>query len=199
MNNKEINQKISEGMIHIRTIIEVAGKPKKYVEDTLKDYVKKIKSSYSVTSEHFEKATEKENFFSSFVELEILMKNAEAIIFFSFDYMPASIEILEPETLILKNNELSGFLNDLLTRLHGLNTGIITEKENTRFFVKNTAVLLRNFLIVILSSQPLTIDQIHPLMGVKKEDILKVINILIKEGKIEKQGDLYRAVGKKND
>lgn len=197
MNNKELNQKISEGMIHIRAIIELVGKPKDYIETTIKDYIKQIKKAYLVTSEHFEEAEEKDNFFSSFAELEILMKNTEEIMSFSFDYMPASIEILEPEDVVLKNNELTGFINDFLMRMHGLNTGLITERKNTQFFIKNTAVLLRNFLVVLLSSKPMTIKEIQPLMGVKQEDILKVMEVLLKEGKVKKEGDLYKAVSKK--
>ncbi len=197
MKEKEIREKISEGMIHVRVIIELVGKPKEHIESTLKNYIKQIKDSYTVTSETFEKAVEKDNFFSTFAELEILMKNAEQIILFAFDYMPASIEVLEPSDLVLKNNELSGFMNDLLVRLHGLNTGLITERKNTKFYIKNTAVLLRNFIIVLLSSRPMTLNEIRPYMGVKEEDIEKVLNVLIKEGKVKKQDNLYSVVAKK--
>ena len=163
----------------------------------IKDYIKQIKENYTVTSEHFEEAIEKDGFFSTFTELEILMKNTESLILFSFDYMPASIEVLEPENLVIKNNELSGFMNDLLVRLHGLNTGLITERKNTSFFIKNTAVLLRNFLVVLLSSKPMTLKEIQPLMGVKENDIGKVLEVLVKDGKVKKQGDSYIVISKK--
>ena len=197
MKEKEIKEKILEGMIHVRTIIELVGKPKEHIEKTLKDYIKQIKDKYLVTSDVFEKAEEKDNFFTAFAELEILMKNTEEIIFFAFDYMPASIEILEPEDLILKNNELSGFMNDLLVRLHGLNTGLITARKNNKFYIKNTAVLLRNFIVVLLSSKPMTLKEIQPLMGVKETDIEKVITVLIKEGKVKKHENVYSVIVKK--
>jgi len=38
-----------------------------------------------------------------------------------FDFMPSSIEILEPQSLELKSQELTDFLNDLITRLHNYN------------------------------------------------------------------------------
>ena len=84
MKEKEIKEKILEGMIHVRTIIELVGKPKEHIEKTLKDYIKQIKDKYLVTSDVFEKAEEKDNFFTAFAELEILMKNTEEIIFFAF-------------------------------------------------------------------------------------------------------------------
>ena len=43
MEQREIRQKISEGYIHIRAIIEVLGKPKDYVEKSLTEYLEKIK------------------------------------------------------------------------------------------------------------------------------------------------------------
>ena len=57
--------------------------------------------------------------------------------------MPASVEIIEPERLILDNNDFGGFINDMQARLHATNTAAIQVREKNRFFIKNTAVLLR--------------------------------------------------------
>ena len=43
----------------------------------------------------------------------------------------------------------------------------------------------------------MTIGQIQPLMGVRAENIEQVLNVLIKEGKVKKDGELYKAVPKK--
>ncbi len=197
MDDKEIKEKIEEGQILFRSIIEIVGKPKEYVDQTISDYLKKIRKDFTVIDESLEKAEPKESFFSSFAELEILAKDPSQILGFCFDYMPASVELLEPENISIKNSEMTGFLNDLLVRLHGLNTGLITARENTKFHVKNTAVLLRNFLVVLLSSRAMSIKDIRPLMGVKEADIEKVLQVLMNEGKVKKQGDKYIAVGKK--
>ncbi len=199
MDGKQIKEKFSEGYLHIRAIIEIVGKPKEYVENTMADYLKKIKAdkNYEIVKQTVEPAEEKENFFSSFVEIELLIKNSDLLLSFCFDYMPSSIEILAPETTILKNNEFTGFLNDLQTRLHGLNTGLLQERENSKFYVRNTAVLLRNFLVVLLSSRPMTVKEIHPFLGVRQSDIEKVLGVLADEGKVEKQGDKYKAIVKK--
>ena len=130
MKNQEIKEKIAEGHILVRSIIEIVGKPKDHIESALKDYLKKLNEQYVVTNEHFENAVPKENFFSTFAEIEILMKDTNDILSFAFDYMPASIEILEPENLVIKNNNMTGFINDLLARLHALNTALIAAKDN---------------------------------------------------------------------
>ena len=193
MNQGELNEKISQGMIQIRAIIEVVGKPKEYVEKTLKDYVKKIKENkdFTILKEDHEKPEEQEGFFSAFAEIELLVKNKDALLSFSFDYLPSSIEILAPENLAMSNNDLSAFLNDMQTRLHALNTGIIQTKEQNRFYVKNTAVLLRNFIIVLLNTKPMSIKDLKPFLGVNEEDIGKVLGVLVNEGKIKKQQDKF--------
>lgn len=199
MNERQIREKIAEGHIHVRTILEIVGKPKKYVEDALKDHLNKIKAdkNFTITKEIIEPAEEQDGFFSTFAEIEVLTKNTTALLSLCFDYMPSSIEILEPEDLMLKNTAFSGFLNDMQARLHALNTGMLQIKDQNKFYIKNTAVLLRNFLVVLLSSRAMTIEEMRPFMGVKKENIMKILNVLINEGKVKKDGNKYKAIPKK--
>jgi hypothetical protein len=198
MDQKQIKSKIAEGYIYTRIILEVVGKPKNYVEETLKDYVKKIKEdkSYILVKESYEKAAKQDELFSAFSEMELLFEDADSILSFCFDFMPSSIEIVEPENITLNNSDFTGFVNDMLTRMHGLNTNVIQLSEANRFFIKNTAVLLRNFVVVLLSSNPMSIKEMTPYLGVKEEDIGKVVNVLVNEGKLKKQGDKYVAVPK---
>ncbi|MEM4397089.1 MAG: hypothetical protein QW757_00525 [Candidatus Woesearchaeota archaeon] len=194
IDEKQIKEKINSGYIYGRIVLEIVGKPKEYVEDSLKEYLKKIKEdkNYIVVSENSEKAEKNEDLFSSFSELEILFKNSKAILDFIYDYMPSSIEIIEPEDLILKNYDFSGFLNDLLARNISFNNSVLQLKDSNLFYIKNTAVLMRNFLIVLLSNKPMTLDELYLYMGVKKEDIEKVLNVLINEDKIEKINNVYK-------
>jgi hypothetical protein len=198
MDEKQIRSKISEGYIHVRVIVEVVGKPKKHVEDSLKDYLKKIKNAEKIifVSESVEKAEKQEELFSAFAEVEMLLKNTQALISFCFDYMPSSIEIIEPEKMTLSNMELSSFLNDLQSKLHVLNTGFQELQERNNFYIRNAAVLLRNFLVVLLSSRPMTLKEMGPYLGVMEEDIKKVLDVMINEGKVRQEKDMYVAVAK---
>jgi len=199
MNERQIREKISEGYVHVRAILEIVGKPKKYVEDALQDHLKKIKTdkNFEITTETVEPAEEQEGFFSTFAEIEVLVKNTNSVLSLCFDYMPSSVEILEPQEIVLNNSVFSGLLNDMQTRLHVLNTGMLQMKDQNKFYIKNTAVLLRNFLVVLLSSRPMTVDQLQPFLGVKKDDILKILNVLITEKKIKKEGDTFKTIPKK--
>ncbi|MEK6916473.1 MAG: hypothetical protein AABW92_01900 [Nanoarchaeota archaeon] len=199
MDKRRLEEKISDGYIQIRGILEVVGRPKKHVQDSLKNHLKKIKEvkEFEILNEHIETAEKQEDLFSAFAEVEILVKNMDSLLSFCFDFMPSSIEIIAPETLILKNHTLIGFLNDLQIRMHAMNTGILQAKESSLNYIKNTAVLLRNFIVVLLSSRPMTLDEMYPLMGVSTKNIEQVLSVLMKEGKVKKEGDLYKVIPKK--
>jgi len=196
MDQKLVKSKLAEGFIHITAIIEVVGKPKPHVEETLRSHVKEIKAnaSYIVLKESFEKAVKQENYFSAFAEIDLLAKDSPSVISFCFDYMPSSIEIVAPDKIMIDKNGLSGLLNDLQARLHSINSGLLELNEKNRFYVSNTAVLLRNFIVVLLSNMPMTEKELSPYLGVNEADIKKVLDVLIKEGKVKKIKDRYTVV-----
>jgi len=198
MDEKLIKSKIASGYIYVRSIIEVLGKPKEHVEETLKAHVKKISEDkdYNIIKKTVEKAERQEDFFNAFAEIEFLVKDTLTLLSFCFDYMPSSVEIIEPEQIMIKNSDFTGFINDMQARLHALNTGVIETNERSNFYVRNTAVMLRNFLVVLLSSKPMTTTQMKPYIGISEVDIKKVLDVLLKEGKVKKQNELYSVVPK---
>src|SRR3989344_5020599 len=87
-------------MIKFRTIIEVVG----YPEDYIIEETKKL-----------------DKMFSTFAEIEIESQKLQDVLEFCFDYLPSSVEIIEPENINEKSTELAGFLNDLMLKLHEYN------------------------------------------------------------------------------
>src|SRR3989344_5644801 len=86
--------------IFARVVIELAGFPKEHIEEVMKKIINKIKEGFEVS------------------KLEIKFEDINTITVFCFEYMPSSIEIIEPEELRFKSTEVAGFLNDVLARLH---------------------------------------------------------------------------------
>ena len=120
-----------------KLIIEIAGSPKKYIEDVIKGIVEKIKKEKKVLRYKIFEAQEKENMFFTFTEMEINFDNFEELTGFCLDYFPSSIEILE-EKIDIKREELENTLNDLLAKLHqydmtlkNLKAELILKKQST--------------------------------------------------------------------
>jgi hypothetical protein len=108
--------------IWTRAVIEVAGFPKDHIEGVMKKVVEKLKENFEVIkSEIFESVELKDKltgFWSVFSEIEIKFEDINRLTLFCFEFMPSSIEILEPEQLNFKSMDFAGFINDLLARLH---------------------------------------------------------------------------------
>jgi hypothetical protein len=110
--------------IHSVLIIEVLGSPKEFVNETLKDLIEKIKQEkgvHIVESKINEpkEIKEKKNFYTNFAEVEIKTDTILNLAILMFKYMPAHIEVIEPENVNLTNNAVNDILNELVRRLHG--------------------------------------------------------------------------------
>jgi len=117
---------LSEDSKNIRAvlIIEVIGKPKEYLKETLEGIVKKIKEEKGVELEDSkinepQEMEKKKGFYSSFAEIEIIVEEMLYLVALMFKYMPAHIEVISPEKISMKNNEWSETLSELVKKLHG--------------------------------------------------------------------------------
>ena len=108
--------------ISIRAVIEVAGFPKEHIEQVIVKIIEKLKQENKVINSQVYEAVElkdkMQGFWSTFCEIELDFEKIDKIITFCFEYMPSSIEIINPEKVNFTNLEFSNILNDLLSRLH---------------------------------------------------------------------------------
>ena len=102
----------------VRAIIEILGAPKEHVEETMNKIVEMVKKNYAVRDSMIHEAKEMDKFWSTFVEIELKIKKVDDLVGFGFDFMPSSIEILEPSRIDTDNLEMNNLFNDLLARLH---------------------------------------------------------------------------------
>ncbi|MBI2654573.1 hypothetical protein HYX02_07260 [Candidatus Woesearchaeota archaeon] len=182
--------------IRCRTIIEVLGKPKEYVEDSLKEYIEHIKqdSELVILNEDYSEAKEQGKLWSKFVELDLVIKGTKKLIAFCFDYMPSSLEVLKPENFTLTNPELSNFLNDLQARLHNVDMIVKQQKAENDFLRHNMNAILHNAVLICLKVSKLTLEQLSQVTGVDKKELEIFIDKLVKENKIKKEGEIYTLV-----
>jgi len=189
-----IKSKITEGWIHCVFIIEMLGKPKEHLESTLKKYIENLKKDKKIIiiEEDYAEPEAKENeMFSTFVELEVLMRNTEKIIDFCFDYMPSSIEIIEPTSLAYKNNELANILNDLQTRLHKYDMMVKNFSQQNKVLKRNSAIFLRTLIDLSLKQGPKDTKEISKDIKIPEKELNTFLEVLVKENKIIKKQNKY--------
>lgn len=125
--------------IHALMILEILGRPKEFIIETLESLVKQIDSEPGVVvksknikeprkadenpkiadeSKGELKIEEQNDFYVSFAEIEIETENLSNLVFLMFKYMPTHVEIFSPELIALTNNVWNDVLNELIRRLH---------------------------------------------------------------------------------
>lgn len=181
------------GHIRCRTIIEVLGKPKEYVETSLKTYISHIKedSELVILKEDYSDIEEKDSLWTGFVELELVIKGTKKLIGFCFEYMPSSIEVIKPEHFEMTNQELSNFLNDLQARLHSVDMVVKQQKSENDFLKKNMNAIIHNSILICLKVNSFNAEQLSKITGIHMKELEIFLETLLKENKIKKENDTY--------
>jgi len=106
--------------IKAKIIIELLGKPKEHIEETMNKVLDELKDrkDVEILNKEVSEAKELEKFFSIFSELEIKFENISTLLGVCFDFMPSSVEIISPNDLTFESKKMDDFLNDLLAKLH---------------------------------------------------------------------------------
>lgn len=106
--------------LKIKSIIEILGKPKEHVEETMQKVMTELEKKEGITILNKEIANPKEveKFFSSYVDLELKLDDLDKLIDFCFDFLPSTIEIIDPENMDMSSEIFANYLNDLLAKLH---------------------------------------------------------------------------------
>jgi len=206
----------SEGIV-FRTIIELLGAPKSYIEKTMKAYLDKIEKNpnYKVLNAKIIKPKKvkkvdeetakmhnvKEDLFSTYAELEIGVKNKGKVFDFCFDYMPSSVEVIEPMKIGFSADELSRFLSDIQATLHKIdfalkktnaaNKVLDSQNQNLR---KNMVRMLRNNVILALKEADKELKELAKSVGIGEDQLKVFIENMIKDNEIKLQKNKYSLV-----
>jgi len=198
------SERIEEGQVLVRTIIEMLGAPKEHIEKTMKNYIEAQKSSenFEIVKEYFSDSKEQEKdgqkLYSVYAELEIWFKSVEKLVDFCFDSMPSSIEILEPESVKFQAMELSGLLNDLQAKLHKLDMVFKNNNAKEQVVASTFNSLIINFIGFCLDNSINTPKKVSEKVGMAPEKVKNILEDLTKKGILVKDGETYSRVKKEN-
>ena len=194
MKEREIMEKVDEGHILAKIIIEVLGKPKEHVEETLKlviDKTKKLEDVDLLKKKINDTKEQEGGLFSTFSEMEILTKNMNTLFSFCLDFMPSSVDILEPVQHNLEVGDLNALLNDFLANLHKIDMLTKNFKMENNLLKKNVRTLLTNLIVISLKQKSKTESQLAKHIGVGTDKIGLFLNELEKNKIIKKRDDQY--------
>lgn len=104
-------------------IVEVAGRPANYVREGLETHVSRLDQMKDIevirrTFSEPKKIEHQEEAYVCFAEIEVAVTNFQRLLDLVFDFMPSSIEIIEPGRIDLDSQEATMFVNNLAGRLH---------------------------------------------------------------------------------
>jgi hypothetical protein len=105
-------------------LFEIIGRPAKHIVETLGGIIDQIDQEprISVKSKKIAEAKEmkdRKDMFTSFAEVEVEAEGVLDLVFLTFKYMPAHVEIVNPELIAVTNNSWSEILSEITRRLHG--------------------------------------------------------------------------------
>lgn len=110
--------------IRVAAIFDVIGKPPEHLVSTLEQLGAQIsnESGITVISKSVKEPVlmkDSKEFYTTFMDMELEVEEILYLVILLFKYMPAHIEVIEPETLVLSNYGWNDILNELARRLHG--------------------------------------------------------------------------------
>lgn len=113
----------SENKIKAIMILEILGRPPEHLKTSLEDIINKMnkEKDVEVSEKKIHEPTQtksNKNFYTTFAEVEVEVKNISILTSLMFKYMPANVEVIEPENINLTNNGWSEILSEITRKLH---------------------------------------------------------------------------------
>ena len=176
-----------------RAIIEIAGKPKEHIEETMKLVVKKLKheQGIKVLKSKVHDAEEHGEVFSTFAELELEHDSLESITYFCFEYLPSSLEMVEPESLKVEMQTFSEVFNDLLGKLHSMDNKLKNMAAANIILDKNSNNLLKVLVTLALKDGAKSVEQLSNYCMIIPVQLKPFLERYVQEKIINKEGDKY--------
>jgi len=195
LSEKECKELQAQGWIRVLITFEIVGKPREHVEQTLKAYLINIKQDErikSINEEYAEPLEQDEGLFSAFCEFEAMVQDLEVLTWLSINFMPASIEVLEPEKLTIEARELNNWYNDLISKLHEVSTSLREQTAVAQHLTEGMNALIKNAILAALRSGPKRDEELERILGIPKAQLAPFAQHLVKKGEIITEDGAYR-------
>jgi hypothetical protein len=195
MEDKELQKKIQKGAILAQVAFEVMGNPKEHVEKTIHDFMDNIRKDFQINilNEEYGEAEEvpkSEGLWSTYCDAEILTDNLDKFNWLCVNFMPSSIEIIEPQELRIKDKDLTNWFNDLLAKLHEVSISYRQATTKEDLLIENMNLLIQNSILLAAEHHHKK-QEIGEKIGIPSDQLEPFFESLLKSNKLEKKGEEY--------
>ncbi len=196
ISEQEIKEKLEKGFLRVNMVIELVGAPKEHVEDTLRLVLKQLReeSGVDVIGGKVHEPKPQGPFFSTFAELQLLLKNFATLTNICFNYMPSSVELIEPSVVKVVPVDFSALFNELLGRLHEIDLKLKNTNAANVLLDKNLNNLLKNTILVILNSGSKSLAELSQSVGIGEQQLEPFLSKFIDEKLISRNGQSYKSL-----
>jgi hypothetical protein len=186
-------ERLDKGQLYCRIIIEMLGKPKSHVDKTFNAFIEQFAKEDDVTvvKRMYSKTKKQGELFTRFAEIEFWAESLSTIIAICFDYMPSSVEVLEPETVVFPVSQLNAYLNELQGKLHHVDMVAKNAETEKAILGNNLFKMTENCVLLSLATGAKAESEISRYTGISTENLSKITGSLLQKKKITKQGDKY--------
>lgn len=187
-------KRLKEGWLHVLATFEVIGKPKEHVEETIQQLVETVKKeeTIQVLEEHIDDAVATENdFFSTFAEVDMMVKNVETLTWLAANITPATIEIIEPLNFSFTAGDMQGWINDVLSTMHSIGYAHKTQNAELQFIKGQLRTLVENTILINLAKGAKAPAAISKETSIDLKAVEAHLGALEKAERVKKDGELY--------
>lgn len=119
--NKDFQE--TKGIL-VTLILEIIGRPPEHLVETLNKIIDEMdnEKNVKVKSKKINEPVlikDQEDMYTTFAEIDVEVETIQNLAILIYKYMPAHIEIINPEIIALSNSGWNDIFNELTRRLHG--------------------------------------------------------------------------------
>jgi hypothetical protein len=127
--------------LKVNIILEILGRPKEHIKEALNNLVIKLgtENGIKIVNKIIHEPTEvkdAKDLYTTFAEVSLELDSISRLFAMLIAYMPAHIEIIEPEIINLTNSQLNELSNNVILRMHDYDA-IVKKALIERNFLEN--------------------------------------------------------------
>jgi hypothetical protein len=192
---KSIKEIVEKGGVYCRFVIELVGGPKEHIEHTMKILVEKAKEfpdSKVEKSKIYEVKETEGGYFSTFTEIEMVFKKIDGLMDFCYVFYPSSVEVLQPEKLVLDARTFSAWLNELQHKIHSMDKVAKDHSIYKELTTMQLNTIIRTNILTHLKEKELDEKEIQDYVGINLQSLKPYLDSLVNRKEIKFEHGKYK-------